>query len=111
MELDVTVNRRLNNKKSGLSKVLSELEEEHCVIPEYFDQHDVRKPADVYVQEKLWQIQYQLFEARRSLEKNLSRQELVAYDQVMSKYLEYDVLSEKLKREIYNDFNELDQMN
>jgi len=29
----------------------------------------------------------------------------------MSKYLEYDILSEKLKREIYKDFNELDQMN
>lgn len=90
---------------------MSELEEEHCVIPDYFEENDVRKPADVYVQEKLWGIQCQLFEARRSLEKNLSRQELIAYDQVMAKYLEYDVLSEKLKREIYKDFNELDQMN
>lgn len=29
----------------------------------------------------------------------------------MAKYMEYDVLSEKLRREIYKDFNELDQMN
>lgn len=56
MELDIAVNRRLNNKKSGLSKKLSQLEEEHCVIPDYFENNDVRKPADVYVQEKLWDI-------------------------------------------------------
>lgn len=57
MELDLAVNRRLNDKKSGLSKNLSQLEDEHCVIPEYFEENDVRKPAHVYVHEKLWDIQ------------------------------------------------------
>jgi hypothetical protein len=53
----------------------------------------------------------QLFEARKSLEKHLSRSELIAYDKVMSKYLDYDVLSKKLKRDIYLDYNELEQFN
>jgi len=29
----------------------------------------------------------------------------------MSKYLDYDVLSKKLKRDIYLDYNELEQFN
>lgn len=80
-------------------------------IPEYFDEHDVRKPADVYVQGKLDDILEELFEARRRLEKFLSRGELVAYDKVMTRYLKHDVLYDKLKREIYKDYNELEQVN
>lgn len=71
----------------------------------------MRKPADVYVKDKLMQIMVELFSSRRSLEKYLSRRELVAYDQVMTKYLEYDKLTSKLKREVYKDYNELEQMN
>jgi len=57
------------------------------------------------------QIMVELFSSRRSLEKYLSRRELIAYDQVMTKYLEYDKLTSKLKREVYKDYNELEQMN
>lgn len=71
----------------------------------------MRKPADVYVKDKLMQIMVELFSSRRSLEKYLSRRELIAYDQVMTKYLEYDKLTSKLKREVYKDYNELEQMN
>ena len=52
-ELDIAVNKRLNNNKSGLSKELRSLESTDCIIPEYFDKNDVRKPANIYVQEKL----------------------------------------------------------
>jgi hypothetical protein len=37
-------------------------------------------PADLYVKTLLEKIIEQLFEARRKLEKYLSRQELIAYD-------------------------------
>jgi hypothetical protein len=80
LELDVTVNRRLNNNKSGLSKDLRHLEKDDCVIPDYFEYNDVRKPADTYVKDKLMNIMVNLFSSRRSLEKHLSRRELLAYD-------------------------------
>lgn len=80
LEIDITVNKRLNNNKSGLSKDLRNLEQEDCIIPNYFEYNDVRKPADVYVRDKLMQIMIDLFNSRRSLEKYLSRRELLAYD-------------------------------
>jgi len=49
MDLDIAVNKRLNNEKSGLAKELRGLNSEDCVIPEFFDTHDVRKPANIYV--------------------------------------------------------------
>lgn len=73
--------------------------------------HDVRQPADVYVQGKLDDVLEELFDARRRLEKFLSRGELVAYDKVLARYLKHDVLYAKLKREIYKDYNELAQTN
>lgn len=80
-------------------------------IPEYFEAHDVRKPAGVYVKDKLRGILDELFESRRNLEQHLSRSELVAYDQVLAKYLKHDILVTKLKREIYKDYNGLEQAN
>lgn len=111
MELDQTINRQFHNGKGGLRKSLQCLEEGEENIPEYFDAHDVRKPADVYVQGKLDDILEELFEARRRLEKLLSRGELVAYDKVLARYLKHDALYEKLKRDIYKDYNELEQVN
>ena len=109
MDLDLAVNKRLHNNKQGLSKDLREMpEEKDLLIPQFFDIHDVRKPADLYVKDKLDHILDELFEARRSLEKHLSRGELLAYDKVLTKYLTHDVLLTKLKNEIYKDYNELE---
>ena len=82
--------------------------DEKFLIPEFFDHHDVRKPADLYVMDKLQESLDELFAARRNLEKHLSRGELVAYDKVLAKYLTHDTLLGKLKREIYKDYNELE---
>ena len=81
------------------------------LIPEYFDVYDVRKPADLYIQDKLQAILDDLFAARRHLEKHLGRTELIAYDHVLTKYLKHDVLFEKLQREVYMDYNDLEQTN
>ena len=80
MDLDIAVNRQLHQGKGGLSRELREMEEGSDVIPPFFDFYDVRKPAHLYVQDKLRDILEELFAARRSLEKHLSRSELVAYD-------------------------------
>jgi hypothetical protein len=108
LELDIAVNRQLHNNKGGLSQALRDMGDENYHIPEYFDTHDVRKPADIYVKDKLQGILDELFGARRKLEKHLSRSELVAYDKVLTKYLTHENLLGKLKREIYKDYNELE---
>jgi hypothetical protein len=111
MDLDVAVNRQLHNNRGGFSKELKALADEDVSIPDHFPLYDVRKPADLYVNDKLEDILDELFEARGKLEKHLSRSELVAYDKVLAKYLTFDNLLGKLKREIYKDYNELEQMN
>jgi len=110
MELDIAVNRRLHDGKGGLSNELKQMEgDAELLIPEYFELYDVRKPADLYVDDKLEAILVDLFAARRRLEKHLGRSELVAYDQVLAKYLKHDVLLAKLQREVYKDYNDLEQ--
>lgn len=52
MHLDMTLNKHLHNKKSALSVETKEIPDEIVNIPDYFDFWDVRKPVDVYVQEK-----------------------------------------------------------
>ena len=95
---------------SGFSENAKELARTDLVIPEYFDINDVRKPPKVYVEDKLKEIISDLFQARRSIEKNLSRNELTAYDHVLQKYLDQEIIMKKLKREIYKDYNEMEQM-
>lgn len=111
MELDIAVNKQLHNNMGGLSNALRAMGDDDFLIPEFYDTYDVRKPADLYVKDKLQCILNELFDARRKLEKNLSRGELVAYDKVLAKYLTHDNLYSKLKREIYKDYNELEQFN
>ena len=110
MELDVAVNQRLHDGKGGLSNELKKMaEDKELLIPKYFDHGDARKSADLYVQDKLRGIIHELFAARRRLEKHLGRSELIAYDQVVAKYLKRDVLFEKLQREVYREYNEIEQ--
>jgi len=107
MDLDIAVNRQLYNNRSGLSQELRDMEDEEHVIPEYFEQNDPRKPAKLYVKDRLDHILSELFITRRKLEKHLSQSELVAYDSVLAKYLTHDALYGKLKREIGKDLNEI----
>ena len=78
-------------------------------IPEYFDEHDVKKPTDVYVKDKLREIINDAFAVRRKLEKKMSRRELVAFDRVLTRYLQKDNLEPLLRQEITKDYNEIFQ--
>lgn len=81
------------------------------MIPEYYDGYDVRMPADVYVMRKFDSILEEVFEGRLKVEKHLSRAELLAYDHVLARYLKKDILMQKLRREVYLDYNALGQAN
>lgn len=63
MELDIFTSRALQDHKNGLSPSLrklavnpEELEYFKRHIPEYYEVFDVRKPADKYVDDKLFDI-------------------------------------------------------
>jgi len=91
MELDMTVNRHLHGNMSALSAQLREGKDlASTEIPEYFDANDVRKPADKFVQDALRGIMDELFASRQQLEKYMSRQELLAYDNILSNFLTYE---------------------
>lgn len=111
MHLDVALNHHLHDKKSALSVALKGLPDEPVMIPKYYDQLDVRMPAEVYVSRKFEGILDEVFEARLKVEKHLSRGELLAYDRVLAKYLKKDVLMQKLRRDVYLDYNALRQAN
>jgi len=76
-------------------------------IPEYFEFYDVRKPADVYVQDKLKGIVSESFEAHRRLEKGMTRRELLAFDKTLAAFLKKESLMPRLKRAVDSDFNNL----
>jgi len=111
MDLDLAVNRHLNENKSGLSEEMRELYDMDTSIPAWYPVNDPRKPAQLVVRETLESIIQELFNSRRNLEKQLSRRELLAYDQVLAKYLEHDSLMAKVKLEIDRDYNFLEQQN
>ncbi len=111
MELDIITQQALTNKKAGLAQKLREdIPEEYRKIPDYFLLYDIRRPAHQYVDDKLTEIIQEIFEVRQRVEKNLSRNELLAYDKVLINYLEKDLLFGKLKSTIDNDFNVLNQV-
>ena len=107
----MAINRHMHKNLGGLSPELRELANEDVEIPEYYEINDVRKPVDRHVKDVLKTVIEELFNARSELEKTMSRRELLAYDQVMTKNLKYDVLMPKLKREIYKEFNLFEQQN
>ena len=69
--------------------------------------YDVRKPPKQWVEDRLQNILNEIFEARKNVEKTLTRNELLAYDKVLIKYLEKDILIPKLKKECDITYNEL----
>ena len=68
-------------------------------------------PADVYVMRQFDRILEEVFEGRLKIEKHLSRAELLAYDRVLARYLKKDIVMQKLRREVYLDYNALGQAN
>jgi chromatin remodeling complex protein RSC6 len=58
---------------------------------------DVRKPVSTYVEGKLDSLLNDIFEVRRKVEKTLSRNELLAYDKVLSSHLTKEALLPRLK--------------
>ena len=74
-------------------------------MPEHFDLMDVRLKPEKYVKNKLQQVVDEAFEARRKLERNMSRRELIAFDKVLAKYLEPKTLMKRLDAAIEEDYS------
>jgi hypothetical protein len=74
-------------------------------VPNYFHVFDVRKPASIYVEDKLKMAIKELFEIRSELEKTMTRRELISFDKVLAKYLQHDVLMLKLKASVDQDYS------
>ena len=74
-------------------------------MPEHFDLMDVRLKPEKYVKNKLQQVVDEAFEARRKLERNMSRRELIAFDKKLAKYLEPKTLMKRLDAAIEEDYS------
>ena len=70
---------------------------------------DVRKPADLYVDDILDSILRDVFRHRARVEQTMTRGELIAYDHVIAKMLDPQVLMDKLKYEIQRDRDQIMQ--
>lgn len=112
-DLDILTHQAIQKSKTGLSDELRQIsitdtdDPEHWTtqVPEYFDLMDVRKPPSKYVQDKFQQVVNEAFITRRSLEKNMSRRELVAFDKVLAKYLQPENLLKRLEQTIEDDYS------
>lgn len=91
MDLDTATSRAINRGKNGLSDSLKSINikdkadpNHHMTqIPQYFDSYDVRKPPQEFVDDALRSILQQCFEYRGTLERDMSRNELVALDKTL----------------------------
>jgi len=103
----------LQKSKNGLSSDLAHMsikETDHkdyhsTQVPEYFPILDCRKPVDLYVQDKLKCLVKELFEMRAKVEKKMTRQELVAFDRILAKFLQKDRLMPKLRESCDSDYH------
>jgi hypothetical protein len=68
---------------------------------------DARKPPRQYVDDKLSGLLNEVFEARRRVEKTLSRNELLAYDRVLASHLTKEILLPRLRQSCEQDANML----
>lgn len=111
MELDIATAQAIHNNKNGLGEGLrQEIPEEALTIPEYFTMFDCRKPVHQYVEGKLRELLDQIFTVRRSVEKTLSRNELLAYDRALARHLTKEILLPRLKASCEGDRNQLLQL-
>ena len=116
-DLDVLTHQAIQDGKSGLSDRLRQLSitdtenPEHWTtqIPEHFDVMDVRLKPEKYIQNKLQQVVDEAFLARRKLERNMSRRELLAFDKVLAKYLEPQTLLRRLEAAVEEDYSAIFQ--
>ena len=74
-------------------------------MPEHFERMDVRNPPENYVASKLQEIVGESFEVRQKLERNMSRRELIAFDKVLSKFLQPENLLKRLEASIQEDYS------
>jgi hypothetical protein len=58
---------------------------------------DARKPPRQYIDDKLSDLLKQVFDARRKVEKTLTRNELLAYDRALASHLTKDILLPRLR--------------
>lgn len=102
----------LQNNKNGLSPFLRDQTEtdEELRIPEYFNMFDARKAPRQYVDDKLSNLLKEVFDARRKVEKTLTRNELMAYDRVLASHLTKDILLPRLRQACDQDANLLLQI-
>lgn len=116
-ELDMLTHRAIQGGKSGLSeelRALSIADTEHpkhwtTQIPEHFDWMDVRLKPEKYVKNKLQEVVDEAFQTRLQLEKNMTRNELLALDKVLTKYLEPEQLLKRLQESIESDYANISQ--
>ena len=71
---------------------------------------DVRKAPRKYADEKLSSLMSDIFEARRRVDKTLTRNELFAYDRVLATHFTKDTLLPRLRQACDNDVNLLLQI-
>ncbi len=117
LQLDLAVARVMQDDRNGLSEAVRSLRhgdvehpEYHTTqIPDYFHMFDVRKPANKYVEDKLAVMVKELFEIRLELEKSMSRSELIAFDKVFAKHLQYERLYPRLVDAINADYGCIDR--
>ncbi len=72
-------------------------------IPEYFLTNDVRKPPQVWVEQKIELILSQIFQMRRQVEKTMNRRELIAYDRVLTQVLNKETIISRVRSEMEKD--------
>jgi len=115
MQLDTITARAMQRDKNGLSEELRQINikdtddpNHHLTqIPEYFVHFDARKPAAQYVDDMLKTILMECFLYRETIEKDMTRNELRAFDKTLSRYLKHENLIHKLDYEIARDLNSL----
>ena len=76
-------------------------------IPKYFDNFDVRKDPKQHVEDKLYEVIHETFEARRKVEKNMTRRDLMAYDRVLAQYLEKEHIMEMMMKNLEDEHGQV----
>lgn len=71
---------------------------------------DARKAPRQYVDDKFSNLLKEVFDARRKIEKTLTRNELMAYDRVLASHLTKDILLPRLRQACDQDANLLLQI-
>ena len=113
MQLDVATARFMQNNKNGLRTDLrhhvSLADRDHpdwkfTQVPAYYDTMDVRKPPEQYLNDKFRAVVQECFSLRQDLERTMTRNELMAFDTVLARYLQRRELMARLKEAVQADY-------